>query len=436
MLNRHISLRSKRHTKTLHFLLICSGLILALTMFSAKPIRSMPATPGKGLSSDSAAAVATWSSLPNMGLNQRVRALAVTADELYVGGRFTETGDGALADLGGVARYDIAAGSWNALPNQGLANEGAVLAEVIALAVTGNDLFVGGSFSQTGDGITLNLGNIARFDMMAGNWNALPKQGLNGEVFALAVIGDYVYVGGSFNETNDGSLTDLGGIVRYDTSTGTWGALPNQGLYGGVYTLATAGSNLYVGGNFTQTNDGTVLDLNRIARFDTVAGTWNALPNQGLDGNVTALTVSGSDLYAAGYFAETGDGTMLNLGNIIHFDITAGVWNALSNQGLNDQVDALAVVDTDLYVGGTFQQTGDGAVTNLGYIGRYDSVIGSWNGLSNQGLNGWIHVMTTVDNHVYVGGNFSQTGDGAIGLNRIARLASYEQVLYMPLVIR
>ena len=56
-------------------------------------------------------------------------------------------------------------------------------------------------------------------------------------------------------------------------------------------------------------------------------------------------------------------------------------WNALPNQGLgggsSPSVRALAVVGSDLYVGRDFTQTGDGTLTNLGYIisgGAYHDV--------------------------------------------------------------
>lgn len=436
MLNKYLSCVRTSCAQTMPLFFVYAVLILVLSLFSARPIRSMPPAPEKALSPDAAAAVTIWNVLPNQGLDKRVRALAITENDLYAGGLFTQTLDGTLTNLGGIARYNTVADTWSLLPNQGLDSEGSIPGEVIALVATDSDLFVGGSFSRTGDGSMLNLGNIAHFDITANTWNALPNQGLNGQIFALAVVGDDVYVGGTFTQTNDGAVSNLGGIARYDTAAGTWNALPNQSLNGFVYTLATAGSDLYVGGAFSQTGDGTVLDLNGIARYDTVANIWSALPNQGLDGYVTALTISGSDLYAGGEFTETNDGVMLNLGNIAHYDMVTDTWDALPNQGLNTQIDALAVVGTDLYVGGTFEQTGDGLVTNLAYIARYDSVTGDWNALPNQGLSDWVYAFATVDNHLYVGGNFSQTSDGAISLNRIVGLSIYENVLYLPLVTR
>jgi hypothetical protein len=68
-------------------------------------------------------------------------------------------------------------------------------------------------------------------------WKALPNQGLQGvndRVCALVVVGSDLYVGGLFDQTGDGSLTNLGSIARYDTTTATWHPLPNRGLGGSI----------------------------------------------------------------------------------------------------------------------------------------------------------------------------------------------------------
>jgi hypothetical protein len=194
------------------------------------------------------------------------------------------------------------------------------------MTVSDGDLYVGGDFHYTGDGTLTNLGHIARYNTAAGIWYALPDQGLEGSVSAMALDGSDLYVGGVFGETGDGTLTNLGRIARYDTTAGTWNALPNQGLNDDVCALAVSGSGLYVGGEFTQTDDGTLTSLGRIACYDTTGGTWNALPNQGLNDDVRALAVSGSDLYVGGEFTQTGDGSLSDLGCIVRASSTHNVY--------------------------------------------------------------------------------------------------------------
>jgi N-acetylneuraminic acid mutarotase len=183
-----------------------------------------------------------------------------------------------------------------------------------------SNLYVGGLFTQTGDGTTLtNLGHIALYDTVAGAWNALPHQGLNNGVHALAMSGRDLYVGGNFTQTGDGALTNLGNIARYDTTATTWHGLPNQGLNGQVSALAVVNSDVYVGGWFTQTGNASLTTLGRIVRYDTTAATWHALPNQGLNGEVWALALSDNGLYMAGWFSRTGDGSLTNLGSITRY---------------------------------------------------------------------------------------------------------------------
>ncbi len=382
----------------------------------------------KPASRPAASSTAAWHALPDQGLDSTVFALAMVGSDLYVGGSFAQTGDGSLANLGCIARYSTTEGAWHALNNQGLDNV------VYALAVVGSDLYVGGRFTRTGDWTVTNLGGIARYDTTAGAWHALNNQGLDNAVQVLAVSGSDLYVGGEFSQTGDGSLANLGYIARYDTTTpGTWHALNNQGLDDDVLALAVSGSDLYVGGMFTQTGDGSLASLGRIARYDTTAGTWHALPNQGLSNWVEALAMVGSDLYVGGMFNQTGD-SALGLGHIARYDTTDDTWHALPRQGLNNYVLVMELVGSDLYVGGFFTQTDDGSLS-LNHIARYKTTAGTWNALPNQGLDHFVVTMAVSGDDLYVGGWFAQTGDGSLtNLGHIARYEGY-YVAYLPLVI-
>jgi N-acetylneuraminic acid mutarotase len=253
----------------------------------------------------------------------------------------------------------------------------------------------------------------------------------------MAVVGSDLYVGGTFTRSDDGSVTNLNCIARYDTTNPGWYALPNDGLNGSVWSLVADGSDLYVGGGFTQPGDGSATILNHIARYDTTTPGWHALSNQGLNNHVHALMVSGSDLYVGGQFAQTGNAAVTNLGRIARYDTTGGTWHGLSNQGLSDGVSAIAMVDSTLYVGGQFTQTTDGSVINLGHIALYDTTSATWEALPNQGLSNWVYVVVAVGSDLYVGGEFSQTGDGTVsGLNRIARFDTFGNKVYLPVVLR
>jgi N-acetylneuraminic acid mutarotase len=307
----------------------------------------------------------TWSSLPNMGLSGGVEAMALIGSDLYVGGSFIQTADGSLTDLGRIARYSLTENKWYALPNGGLGLSG----EVQTMAVVGDDLYVGGRFENTGD-YSIQLLNIAKFS--AGTWSALPNNGLSGTVISLAVDGNDMYVGGVFTTTGDSSVADLNDIARFDLSNNSWHALPNKGLNSSPQAFAFMGNSLYVSGQFTGTYDGEVTNLNHIARL--TGETWYALPNNGLDANVYTLAVSGTDLYVGGHFHQTADGSVIGINHIAVLNIIDNTWSTLSNGGLDATVQALSVNGGYLIAGGQFKQTADGAVTELNHIAAYSGV--------------------------------------------------------------
>ncbi|MBV6465800.1 MAG: hypothetical protein PGMFKBFP_01085 [Anaerolineales bacterium] len=262
-------------------------------------------------------------------------------------------------------------------------------------------------------------------------WTPLARNGLNNFVTALAVSGGDLYVGGDFTQTADGTMT-LNHIAKY--SGGAWSSLANNGLNGGVRALAVSGSDLYVGGTFTRTGDnGTT--LNRIAKYS--GGAWMPLANQGLNNFVAALAVSGGDLYVGGDFTKTGDDLVTGLNRIAKY--SGGAWSALPNKGLNGRVYALAVSGSDLYVGGEFTETDDGVVTNLRCIAKFSG--GAWSALANGGLKSPVRVLAVSGSDLYVGGSFHETADGTVkDLNYVAKYsggawsALANDGLYSPVV--
>ena len=80
-----------------------------------------------------------------------------------------------------------------------------------------------------------------------------------------------------------------------------WSTLGTGMSGGGVTALAVSGTDLYVGGLFT-TCGGTP-NCNNIAKWN--GSSWSML-GTGMDSNVFALAVSGTNLYAGGYFTTCG----------------------------------------------------------------------------------------------------------------------------------
>jgi hypothetical protein len=350
-----------------------------------------------------------WTGL-DTGLSGAVYALSVSGSDLYAGGNFTNAG-------GSTANY-IA--KWNGSTWTNLGS--GVNSNVSTLAVSGNNLYAGGAFTTAGGGVAQS---IAKWD--GSSW-MLPRSGMlamSGAVSGLAVSGNDVYAGGSFRAAGE-SNANL--IAKWDGSS--WSPLgsgmngsPGHILYANLSpylsALAASGANIYAGGYFT--NAGGIV-ANYIAKWD--GSGWSAL-GSGMDGGlyvfgdfyppyVSALAVSGNDVYAGGWFMTAG-GTQVN--NVAKWN--GRTWSALglgigSGQfGDHSEVFALAVSGNDLYVAGNFTTAGGTQATN---IAKWDG--SSWSALG-PGVSSSVHALAVLGSDLYVGGNF--TNAGGVTANYVAK---------------
>jgi hypothetical protein len=322
---------------------------------------------------------ANWVSMGGFpGANSLVNAATVDdSGNLYVGGYFSAAGE---VFANGVAKWDGT--NWSAL---GSGVRGATISGVVyALAVSGSNVYVGGGFTNAG-GIYASC--IAKWD--GASWSALGS-GMNGQVWALAVSGTNVYAGGTFTNAG-GTLAKY--IARWDGSN--WSALgAGLGVDNYVTALAVSGSNLYVGGYFYYA-DGIL--VNRVARWNGNA--WSSLGST-LNNVVYALAVSGNDLYVGGAFTQ----------GVAKWN---GGWSFVSSGGLgmDNPVLALAFLGNDLYAGGQFG-TADG---------KFISFIARWSGSTwvavGSGLGHWVYALAPYGNKLYAGGLF---WGGSGGMDHVA----------------
>ncbi|GIG64029.1 hypothetical protein [Phytomonospora endophytica] len=175
---------------------------------------------------------------------------------------------------------------------------------------------------------------------------SLPKSSasFNGPVRAVAYLGDTIYVGGDFTAAFvNGKRSYRDRIAAVDARTGALRDFAPK-LDGNVYALAVSGSQLYVGGYFT-TVDG--LKRRHIARF--TGGDLDAWRHS-VSGAVRALAVSDGVLYAGGSFS-TVDGQAR--GNVASWNLSADTLTSFA-PAVDATVRSVTAGANRLYVSGTF----------------------------------------------------------------------------------
>ncbi|MDO7877481.1 T9SS type A sorting domain-containing protein [Hymenobacter sp. ASUV-10] len=331
-----------------------------------------------------------WNSVSG-GVNNTIRAMAAVNTDLYVGGSFTQAGS---VTTNYIAKWNGT--SWSAL-GPGLSG-----GTVSSMAASGMDVYVGGGFSPTAG----QPGNrIAKWN--GTSWSALGTgPAAYSNIYSIAVIGSTVYAGGDFT-TGSGSTASVGNyIAQWNgsawTSLGT-GAANGTNYY--VRAMLPLGSDLYVAGDFTQAGG---MPASRIAKWNGSA--WSALPfgvaNGALDGTINAVAISGSDVYVGGTFTQVGT---VAAARVAKWD--GSTWSALGSGVAGGQVHALALLGSDLYVGGNISiaQAGGGFFF---YLGKWNGT--AWSSLGTN-PNGAVYALAALGSDLYVGGQFSQAGGANAG---------------------
>jgi hypothetical protein len=328
----------------------------------------------------------------NPGASSYVNALAVSGSTLYAGGTFQKIG---AADRFKLAAFDTSTGGltgWNPNPN----------GTVNVLAVSGGTIYAGGEFSSVGGSPSVTRTKLAAFDTNGSltAWNPVIAGASGVEVYALAVSGNTVYVGGNFNTINGVTRNRLAAI---DADTGLATAWdPNAG--NAIYALALSGDTVYVGGSFTTINGSTA--RSRLAAVDATSGIVTAW-NPGYSISVNAIAVSGNTVYVGG-------GCAINGVCLAALDVDTGIasdWNPNPNSA----VSALAVSGASVYAGGQFTEIGGtqngalagylarlplstrpGAPTSVSVVRGDASGTVSWNAPSNTGSSAIINYVLEV----------------------------------------
>ncbi len=328
-----------------------------------------------------------------------VRAVALSSDgQLIAGGSFLVAG---TSTAYGVAGWD--GRLWHPLTHTvPMAGTNGTDGPVYAVAVDGNRVYLGGDFTHAG---AVEARHIAWWDIASSTWHSM-GQGIGGSnplVRTISVVDGTVYVGGIFDSAGGVPAT---GIARYDPTTGTWSDV--GGGVGGptpyVFCTSPSDGGLLVGGGFTEAGGRPAA---RVARWTGSA--WEPL-GSGVTGDsseyvyIRSIAVHGETVFVGGSFARAGGGAAHHLAA---FD---GTWHPVGD-GTNAPVSALAVDSSGrLLVAGDFTRAGDSPLHGLA---RWNGSTWDDVGQISSGAIDALHVLS--DGRVLACGSFTSVDTVAAG---------------------
>jgi len=328
---------------------------------------------------------------PNMSIGEypdihEVRVIAISGNNIYVGGQFTSIGGKARTNI---AKLNNTTGDADETWNPGANNK------IWTIAISGDDIYVGGEFTEIG-GQSRN--RIAKLNNTTGDADETWNPGANNKILTIAISGDDIYVGGEFTKIGGQSRNR---IAKLNNTTGDANETWNSGANNRVWTIAISGDDIYVGGEFTYIG---VQSRNRIAKLNNTNGdadeTWNPSANS----VVWSIALAGENIYAGGNFTSIG-GEPRNY--IAKLNNTDGIADPNWNPNANQSVRIIAISGDDIYLGGNFSSIG-GQTRNR--IARFHNSDGTLDEAWNPNANSYVYTIALSGDDIYVGGSFTSIG--------------------------
>jgi len=253
----------------------------------------------------------------------------------------------------------------------------------------------------------------------------LPTWQINGVVWAQMLVGNTVYVTGSFTKARPPGVgsggageVNAGNIFAYNVTTGNRVTSFSHSLnaQGRAITASPDGSRIYVGGDFT-TVDGYA--RSHVAAFDTATGALNGAFRPSVNGQVRALAASTSAtnniVYIGGSYSSVNGLARKNLSAVTSAGSLLG-WAPKAETGDNGTVWTMVMAPdrSRVIVGGSFTTLNGQAAHGMGSLRATDGAVLPW--AANQrirdgGDKSAITTLRTDGQQIYGGGYAYGTGN-------------------------
>jgi hypothetical protein len=332
-----------------------------------------------------------------------IRAIVPVGDKVFVAGHFTRVGAIYRDDLVQLRASDGTATTWSGQIVRSIVYSG----DVAALAVAGNTLYVGGLFfSAGGNADTRNLAALNLDTGLADAWAPRPisrQEGGAGAVAALAVDRDEVLVAGSFDEIAGVARPNVAAISRSTGAASAW----NPSSDGGVTTLLPAGPLVYLGGEFRHAGGAARRNLAAVSRTTGAASGFVAHASAA----VSAIALGGERLAVGGAFSGIGLSPRENLAAM---DLSTGVLLPWA-PAVDGAVEALATAAGRVFAGGSFLHVGAAArphlaaLSSTGALDAWDPGPLVWES-GPVTIEPQVESLAIVGDRLYIGGFFTSIG--------------------------
>ncbi|WP_175526560.1 MBG domain-containing protein, partial [Rhodonellum ikkaensis] len=324
-----------------------------------------------------------------------VNSIAVSGSDVYVGGSFSTVGGQTRNRL---VKLNKTTGEvdpdWN--PN---ANS-----IVNTIAVLGSDIYVGGFFTTVG-GLTRN--RIVKLNNTTGEVDASWNPNPNNLVQKITISGDDIYVSGDFSSIGGQTRN---GLAKLNKTTGLADVTWDPGIKP-VMDIAISGDAIYVGGNFTSVGGET---RNRLAKINNTTGEADPSWNPDSNGIINSIAISGSDVYVGGNFTTVGGQSRNRLAKLNN---TTGTADPNWDPKANNTVNSIAISGSDVFFGGAFTILNDIARNRVARISKITNEIDpDW----NPNANNFVSTIVVSGSDIYLGGTFTNVGGQS--LNRLAKV--------------
>lgn len=289
----------------------------------------------------------------------------------------------------------------------------AVAGEVDAIDVHGDTLYLGGTFTKVNGAARLRLAaiSIATRKLLPWHPEATAKKRRDGAMVNLLEAspdGSTLFIAGDF-ATVDGA--PRAGYAALDTATGKvtqW----RPTVDGDVYDMVARGALVYLCGDFAHVDGRARTELAAVTAGTGELTSWDPQPNGAV--NTVVPSAGGATVYIGGSFTSAGGKSRRGAAEVDARSGVATTWDP----NVAGEVDAILVAGRTVYLGGRFDGIADLDRANLAAVDARSALPTAWDPRTDREVD---VLAAGTNGRVLAGGPFHTVGATArFGLAALA----------------